>query len=155
MSIRLDAVPGLGFGDVGSEMLVEFVEVHCEVACPSGSEVTFGVYRESGMVALVGEERGYAGGSVRSVVVSELCEGKKLSPVILLVTTVMSKVLLEHLIYVLCLTIRLWVVSRCKVEMHVKRLTQRAKETRYELGTAIRRYMRGYTVLREYMLYEQ
>ena len=59
----------------------------------------------------------------QSIVVSKLCEGKKLSPVILLVTTVMSKVLFEHLIDVLCLTIRLWVVSRCKVETHVERLT--------------------------------
>ena len=145
----------LSGGDVLLEVCVKFVEVDYIVACSELGEIAFGVNVEVRVVTFVRVERRDTCGFARGIVVSELCEGKKLGPVILLVTTVMSKVLFERLIDTLCLTIRLWVVSRCEVETHVERLTQRAKETRYELGTAIRCYVRGNAVLREYMLYEQ
>ena len=145
----------LSGGNVLLEVHVKFVKVDYIVMCSKQGEITFGVNVEVQVVTFVRVEWRDTCSFAWSIVVSKLCEGKKLSPVILLVTTVMSKVLLEHLIYVLCLTICLWVVSRCEVETHVEHLTQRAKETRYELGTAIRCYVRGNAVLREYMLYEQ
>ena len=128
-------------GDVLLEVCVKFVEVDYIVACSERGEIAFGVNVEVWVVTFVRVEQRDTCGFARGVVVSELCEGKKLGPVILLVTTVMSKVLFECLIDMLCLTIRLWVVSRCKVETHVECLTQRAKEMRYELGTAIRCYV--------------
>ena len=119
----------LSGGDVLLEVCVKFVEVDYIVACSERGEIAFGVNVEVRVVTFVCVERRDTCGFARGVVVSELCEGKKLGPVILLVTTVMSKVLLKHLIDMLCLTIHLWVVSRCKVEMHVKCLTQSVKET--------------------------
>ena len=128
-------------GDVLLEVCVKFVEVDYIVVCSERGEIAFGVNVEVRVVTFVRVERRDTCGFARGVVVSELCEGKKLGPIILLVTTVMSKVLFECLIDTLCLTICLWVVSRCKVEMHVKCLTQRVKETQYELRTVIRHYV--------------
>ena len=51
-----DLVSFLSVGDHRSELLVEFVEVHYEVAGTGRDEVTFGVDRKIWIVALVGEE---------------------------------------------------------------------------------------------------
>ena len=84
---------------------MKFIEVDYIVACSEQGKITFGVNVEVQVVTFVHVEWRDTCSFAQSVVVSELCEGKKLGPVILLVTTVMSKVLLEHLIDALCLTI--------------------------------------------------
>ena len=70
--IGLGLVAGLSFGDVPPEFRVEFVQVYREFQGASGGYVAFRVYRKSGVIALVGEERRNSGSSVRSVVVREL-----------------------------------------------------------------------------------
>ena len=51
-----DLVSFLSVGDRRSELLVEFVEVHYEVAGAGRDEVVFGVDGKIWVVALVGEE---------------------------------------------------------------------------------------------------
>ena len=128
MSVCRALIAFLSGSDVLLEVCMKFIEVDYIVVCSERGKIVFGVNVEVQVVTFVHVEWRDTCSFAQSIVVSELCKGKKLSPVILLVTTVMLKVLLEHLIYVLCLTICLWVVSRCKVEMHVKHLTQRVKE---------------------------
>ena len=108
---------------------MKFIEVDYIVTCSKQGKIMFGVNVEVWVVTFVHVEWQDTCSFTQSIVVSKLCEGKKLSPVILLVTTVMLKVLLKCLIDALHLTICLWVVSRCKVGTHVECLTQRAKET--------------------------
>ena len=71
--IRLDLVSGLCFGDLLSECGMEFFEVNGKLVGPHGGEVALQVYRESGVITLVSEERRESGSGVWSVVVGELC----------------------------------------------------------------------------------
>ena len=71
-------------------------------------------------------ERGHAGSLTWSIVVGKLGQGKKFGPVISLVVAVGAEVLLEGLVDPLGLPISLGlpiflgVISRGKVELHVK-----------------------------------
>ena len=56
MFVGRDLVSFLSVGDHRSELLVEFVEVHYEVAGVGRDEVAFGVDGKIQIVALVGKE---------------------------------------------------------------------------------------------------
>jgi hypothetical protein len=101
----------LRFKHLRSEEGVEFVQVSDIGLSGGGGEFTIGVDGEVGVIALIGEERRYAGGSTRRVVIGEFREGKEFRPVVLLVVAVNPKVLLEGLISAFCLTIPLWVIT--------------------------------------------
>ena len=64
----------LSGGDVGSEFLMEFVQVDCELVCACRGEVSFRVEGEVRVITLIGKEGRDACGGVRSVVICELCE---------------------------------------------------------------------------------
>ena len=56
---------------------MKFVQVRDVGLGRGGGEVVIGVDSEVGVIALVGEEGGYASGSTRHVVVGEFCERKE------------------------------------------------------------------------------
>ena len=74
MSVFGDQVSLLHVGYVGSELLVQVVEVDCKVLGPGRGNVAFGVDGDARMVTLVGIEWSQACRSVWSVVISELCQ---------------------------------------------------------------------------------
>ena len=61
------------------------------------------------------------------------------------------EVLLQDLVDTFSLSIIFWMISRGKVQLHVKGFSKRSKEMRYKLGSAIRSYMGWNTVFGEYM----
>ena len=64
----------LRIGYVGSELLVQVIEVDRKVSGPGRGNVAFGVDSVARMVTLVGIEWSQAHRSVRSVVIGELCQ---------------------------------------------------------------------------------
>ena len=57
---------------------MEFIEVNDVLASMLGGEFMFWVHHDVGVVAFVGKDREYSGGSTRSIVVSEFSKGKEL-----------------------------------------------------------------------------
>ena len=57
-------------------------------------KVSFWMYRDVWMVALIGKEWRDTCGSIQSIVVQELCKWQELRPVVLLIVTINPKVLL-------------------------------------------------------------
>ena len=72
------------------------------------------------MVSFIREERRYASGCVRSIVVGELCERKDVGPVILLVVAEYAEVLFKSLVDAFSLTITFWMITGGEVEGHVQ-----------------------------------
>ena len=67
-----DRVSFLCVGYVGSELLVQVVEIDHKVSGPGRGNVTFRVDGDARMITLVGIEQSQTRCSVRSVVISEL-----------------------------------------------------------------------------------
>ena len=74
MSVCRDQVSFLCVGYVGSELLVQVVEVDCKVLGPGRGNVVFGVDGDARMITLVGVERSQIRRSAWSVVISEFCQ---------------------------------------------------------------------------------
>jgi hypothetical protein len=83
-----------------------------------------------GMVAAVCKERGLVGRGVNSVVIGELGERKEFLPVVLLVAAEHAQILLEDLVYALCLAISL----RMEGRGHVGRDVEEREEVSPEFG---------------------
>jgi hypothetical protein len=76
------------------------------------------------MVTLVSKERRNTSSGVRSIVIGELCDRKKASPVVLLIVAVDADILLESLIDSFRLSIAFRVVSGSEMEFHVQCLSE-------------------------------
>ena len=74
MSVCGDRVSFLRVRYVGSELLVQVVEINRKVSGPGRGNVTFGVDGDARMITLVGVEWSQTCHSVRSVVISKLCQ---------------------------------------------------------------------------------
>jgi hypothetical protein len=88
-----------------SEILMEFIKVGDEVTGMGGSKFLLQVDGDVQMVTFISEEQRYACSSIRSVVIGELCNQEEVSPIVLLVITVDTEVLLQGLIHPFCLSI--------------------------------------------------
>jgi len=64
----------LGFKDCFLEFLVKFIKVYYKVSSSFGCKVSLGVYGDVGVISLVGKERKYTSGGIRSIVICELCD---------------------------------------------------------------------------------
>lgn len=128
VSVRLDLIARLSFGNVSPESGVEFLEVYGVLPGAGGGEVPLGVDGDCGVISLVRKERGNSGGRAQSIVVRELREGQESRPVVLLVVAVDSEVLLQSLVDSLGLAVAFGMVSRSEVETHVQSLSKRAEE---------------------------
>ena len=64
------------------------------------------------IVSIICKKGGDLGRGMGSVVVGEFCDWEKVSPVVLLVVGIHPQVRFEGLIGLLCLSVRLWVLSR-------------------------------------------
>ena len=73
-SVCGDRVSFLCVGYVGSELLVQVVEINCKVLGPGRGNVVFGVDGDARMITLVGIEQSQTHRSVWSVVISKLCQ---------------------------------------------------------------------------------
>ena len=102
---------------------MKFIQVRDVGLGRGGGEVAIGVDGEVGVIALIGEEGGYARGSTRRVVVGEFRERKEFRPIVLLVVAVDPKVLLKCLVGTLGLTIPLGVITGGEMPMHVQSFT--------------------------------
>ena len=71
-SVCRDPVSYLHIRYVGSELLVQVVEVDCKVSGPGRGNVVFGVDSDARMVTLVGVEQSQARCSIWSIVISKL-----------------------------------------------------------------------------------
>ena len=71
-SVCGDQVSFLHVGYVGSELLVQVVEVDCKVLGPGRGNVMFGVDGDARMITLVGIEWSQAHCSIRGIVIGEL-----------------------------------------------------------------------------------
>jgi len=76
-----------------------------------GSNIMFRVNEDIQMISLISKERRDTSSGTRSIVVRELCKWQELRPVILLVVTIYTKVLLEYLVHVLRLSIIFGIVT--------------------------------------------
>ena len=74
------------------------------------------MYRDVRVISLVSKEWGYSGGSTRGIVVCELREREKLSPVVLLIIEVNPDVLFQCLISVFGLSVTFRMVTRGEVK---------------------------------------
>ena len=102
---------------------MKFIQVHDVGLGREGGEVVIRVDGEVGVIALIGEEGGYARGSTRCIVVGEFHERKEFRPIVLLIVAVDPKVLLECLVGTLSLTIPLGVITRGEMQAHVQSFT--------------------------------
>jgi hypothetical protein len=118
----------LSSGNVASEVLVKVVQFHHKLASPCGGEVSFGMRGEVWVVTFVGIERWNSGGGGRRIVVSEFRYQKKAGPVAMLVVAIYVEVLFQGLVSMFCLAIAFGVVTRSKVEVHVKCFAQCAEK---------------------------
>src|SRR5215471_13265786 len=98
------------------------------------------------MIAFIGEERRYAGGGTRSIIVCEFRKWKELRPIVLLIIAIDTEVLFKGLIKSFGLPIAFWMITGGKMEFHVQRLTERTEEMRHEFGTPVGGDMRRYTM---------
>jgi len=72
----------------------------------------------SGVVSVVGVKWRHACRGAFGVVIHEFCQGKQLTPIILVVVAIDPQILFHRLIRSLCLSIRLRVVCRALVPFH-------------------------------------
>lgn len=133
-----DSLVALGcMPDLNTEVLVDGVDVNSEITGAIGSEITFGVDGQIRIVSFIGKEWRQTSRRIWSVVVSELGERQQRLPVVLLVGTVTTKVLLERLVGALGLAVGLWVIARREMDFHVKELTERPHEGRNKFRTSV------------------
>ena len=133
---------------------MKFVQV-CDVGLGGGDEVVIRVDGEVWVIALIGEEGGYARGSTRRIVVGEFRERKEFRPIALLVVAVDPKVLLECLVGTLGLTISLGVITGGEMQAHVQSFTKRSEEVGYKLRALIGGDVGGDSMFGEDMEEEQ
>jgi len=112
---------------------MKFLEVGGVFLSTGGTEAQVGVDCDVGVVAFVGGEGGDTSGCARGVVKSELHKWEEFGPIVLLVVTVDSEVLLECLVRLLGLTISFWVIARGEVQGHSECFSERAEEVGDEL----------------------
>ena len=96
-----------------------------------------GVYHDVWVISLVSEEWGYFGGSTQGIVVCELREREKLSPVVLLVVAVNPDVLFHCLISAFGLSVAFRMVTGGEVKLHIESFSERPEEMRDELHSAV------------------
>ena len=96
-----------------------------------------GVYRDVRVISLVSEEWGYSGGSTRGIVVCELHEREKLSPVVLLIIAVNPDVLFQSLICVFSLSVAFRMVTGGEVKLHIESFSERPEEMQDELHSTV------------------
>src|SRR3984893_3539103 len=153
--IRWTLIAMLRIGDLGTEFLVELVQVHSEFSGMDRSHFAFRVHRYIRMITLVRKEWGNPRSGARSIVVGEFCQGEEFRPVVLLIIAVTMEVLFQRLVSSFRLSVALRVIPRSEVQGHIEDLAQRAEKTRDELGAAIRGDVRRDSVFREDVEYEQ
>jgi hypothetical protein len=73
-----------------------------------------------------------------TVVVRELSQWQTLVPFVRVVQYTSSEYILKNLVYPLCLTIGLWMMSQAMNQMHPQGIMQLLPEVSYKLGTSIR-----------------
>ena len=95
------------------------------------------MYRDVRVISLVSEEWGYSSGSTQGIVVCELREREKLSPVVLLVVAVNPDVLFQCLIGVFGLSVAFRMVTGGEMKLHIESFSERPEEVRDELRSAI------------------
>src|ERR1700731_2459669 len=153
--IHWTLIATLRIGDLGTEFLVELVQVHSEFSGMDRSYFTFQVHRYIRMITLVRKEWGNPRSGARSIVVGEFHQGEEFGPVVLLIIAVTTEVLFQHLVSSFHLSVALWVIPRSEVQGHIEDFAQRAEKTRDELGAAIGGDVRWNSVFREDVEYEQ
>ena len=95
------------------------------------------MYHDVRVISLISEEWGYSGGSTRGIVVCELREREKLSPVVLLVVAVNPDVLFQCLISAFGLSVAFRMVTGSEMKLHIESFSERPEEVRDELRSAI------------------
>ena len=95
------------------------------------------MYCDVWVISLVSEEWGYSGGSTRGIVVCELREREKLSPVVLLLVAVNPDVLFQCLICAFGLSIAFRMVTGGEMKLHIESFSERPEEMRDELRSAV------------------
>src|SRR3984893_14778365 len=135
--IRRTLIATLRISDLGTEFLVELVQVHSEFSGTDRSYFAFRVHRYIQMITLVREEWGNPRSGARSIVVGEFRQGEEFRPVVLLIIAVTTEVLFQRLVSSFRLSVALRVIPRSEVQGHIEDLAQRAEKTRDELGAAI------------------
>ena len=103
------------------------------------------------MVTFVGKEWGDPCSGTRGIVVSKFCKWEQGIPVILLIIAKYPQVLFQGLIGPFGLPVTFGMVSGGEVELHVKCFSKGAEKSGDKLGTLVRGYMFGNTMLREDM----
>jgi len=77
---------------------MEFIEVSDILVCMSRNKVVFQMDGDGRVIAFVGEEQRYSGGSIQSIVISKLGQRKERTPVILLIVGIHTEILLQGLV---------------------------------------------------------
>ena len=95
------------------------------------------MYRDVRVISLVSKGWGYSGGSSRGIVICELREREKLSPVVLLVVALNPDVLFQCLISAFSLSVTFRMVTRGEVKLHIESFSERPEEMRDELCSAV------------------
>ena len=95
------------------------------------------VYRDVRVISLVSKEWGYSSGSTRGIVVCELREWEKLSPVVLLVVAVNPDILFQCLICAFGLSVAFRMVTGGEMKLHIESFSERPEEMRDELCSAV------------------
>ena len=86
---------------------------------------------------IIGEERRYLGRGMLGIVVRELCQGKDVKPVVLLIVAKGSQILFEDLVDTFRLSVRLGVKGRRLVTLNVADVVERGCKARRKLGSPI------------------
>src|ERR1700731_2650695 len=86
--VRRTLIATLRIGDLGTEFLVELVQVHSEFSGTDRSYFAFRVHRYIQMITLVRKEWGNPCSGTRSIVVGEFRQGQEFGPVVLLIIAV-------------------------------------------------------------------
>jgi len=92
----------------------------------------------SRVVSLISEEGSELGRRVLGVVVHEFSIGEEVAPVILLVVTIDSQVLLQGLVRPFCLPVGLGIISHRLIPVDVTKFEEAPCESRGELLTTVR-----------------
>src|ERR1700730_10184274 len=77
---RRTLIATLRIGNLGTEFLVELVQVHSEFLGTDRSYFAFRVHRYIRMITLVRKEWGNPHSGTRSIVVDEFCQGEEFGP---------------------------------------------------------------------------
>ncbi|KXN88025.1 hypothetical protein AN958_07408, partial [Leucoagaricus sp. SymC.cos] len=76
-------------------------------------------------------------------------------PVVLLIVTIDSEILLQSLVSTFCLTVTFRVITGGKMQLHIQCFTKRSEEVRNKLRASVRGNMSGDSMLRKDMENEQ